>query len=89
MRLRSEERAFDNPTAQLDVRETHMTRERHIQAAAERPREDRRMDGRLHPAWMAFIHYCQELGFGEISQLKIQDGLPVMAEETTKKVKFI
>jgi hypothetical protein len=29
------------------------------------------------------------MGFGEISQLKIQDGLPVMAEETTKKVKFI
>jgi hypothetical protein len=29
------------------------------------------------------------MGFGEISQLKIQDGLPIMAEETTKKVKFI
>ena len=46
-------------------------------------------DGRLHPAWLAFIRHCRELGFGEISQLKIQDGLPVMAEETTKKVKFI
>jgi len=43
----------------------------------------------LHPAWLAFIRHCQELGFGEISQLKIQDGLPVMAEETRKKVKFI
>jgi hypothetical protein len=43
----------------------------------------------LHPAWLAFIRHCQDLGFGEISQLKIQDGLPVMAEETTKKVKFI
>ena len=43
----------------------------------------------LHPAWVAFIRHCRELGFGEISQLKIQDGLPVMAEETTKKVKFI
>jgi len=42
----------------------------------------------LHPAWAAFIRHCQDLGFGEISQLKIQDGLPVMAEETTKKVKF-
>lgn len=42
----------------------------------------------IHPAWMAFIRYCREMGFGEISQLKIQDGLPVMAEETTKKVKF-
>jgi hypothetical protein len=29
------------------------------------------------------------MGFGEISQLRIQDGLPVMAEETKKKVKFI
>ena len=43
----------------------------------------------LHPAWVAFIRHCRELGFGEISQLKIQDGLPVMAEETKKKVKFI
>jgi len=45
--------------------------------------------GTLHPAWLAFIRHCHELGFGEISQLKIQDGLPVMAEETKKKVKFI
>ena len=43
----------------------------------------------LHPAWIAFIRHCRDLGHGEISQLKIQDGLPVMAEETTKKVKFI
>ena len=43
----------------------------------------------LHPAWLAFIRHCQDLGFGEISQLKIQDGLPVMAEETKKKVNFI
>jgi hypothetical protein len=43
----------------------------------------------LHPAWFAFIRHCREMGFGEISQLKIQDGIPVMAEESTKKVKFI
>lgn len=43
----------------------------------------------LHPAWLAFIRHCQELGYGEISLLKVQDGLPVMAEETVKKVKFI
>jgi len=43
----------------------------------------------LHPAWAAFIRHCRDLGFGEISHLKIQDGLPVMAEETKKKVKFI
>ncbi len=43
----------------------------------------------LHPAWLAFIRHCRELGFGEISQLKIQDGLPVAAEESIKKVKFV
>ena len=42
----------------------------------------RQTESRLHPAWLAFIRHCRELGFGEISQLKIQDGLPVMAEET-------
>jgi hypothetical protein len=52
--------------------------------------QSRRPDGgSLHPAWIAFIQHCRELGFGEISQLKIQDGLPVMAEETKRKVKFI
>ena len=43
----------------------------------------------LHPAWRAFIRHCQEMGFGEISQLKVQDGLPVMAEETKRKIKFV
>ena len=56
-------------------------------------RMDRRqsppVSGGLHPAWIAFIRHCRDLNFGEISQLKIQDGVPVMAEETTKKVKFI
>jgi hypothetical protein len=42
----------------------------------------------LHPAWRAFMRYCRELRFGEIEQLKIQDGLPVLAEVTKKKVKF-
>lgn len=42
----------------------------------------------VHPAWLAFIRHCQDLGFGEISKLKIQDGVPVLAEETVKKVKF-
>jgi hypothetical protein len=44
--------------------------------------------GTLHPAWSAFVRYCQELRHGEIECLKIQDGLPVLAEVTTKKVKF-
>jgi hypothetical protein len=44
--------------------------------------------GPLHPAWSAFVSYCQELRHGEIECLKIQDGLPVLAEVTKKKVKF-
>ena len=42
----------------------------------------------LHPAWRAFINYCAKLQHGEIELLKIQDGLPVMAEKIKKKVKF-
>lgn len=39
-------------------------------------------------AWLAFIYYCQQLGHGEIEKLKIQDGLPVLAEQAFKKIKF-
>jgi len=42
----------------------------------------------LHPAWRAFIRYCAELQHGEMEILKIQDGLPVLAEVVRKKVKF-
>ncbi len=45
-------------------------------------------DKRLHPAWRAFIRYCIELQHGEIELLKIQDGLPVLAEVVRKKIKF-
>ena len=44
--------------------------------------------GTLHPAWRAFMRFCRELGHGEIERLSIQDGLPVLAETTKKKVKF-
>ncbi len=43
----------------------------------------------LHPVWQSFVRFCRELQFGEIEKLKIQDGLPVLAEVTKKKVKFI
>lgn len=46
-------------------------------------------DKSLHPAWRAFVRYCAELQHGEIEVLKIQDGLPVLAEITRKKVKFV
>ena len=42
----------------------------------------------LHPAWRAFFRFCSELEHGEIEHLKVQDGLPVLAEVVTKKIKF-
>jgi hypothetical protein len=42
----------------------------------------------LHPTWRTFIRYCAQLRHGEIERLCIQDGLPILAESTTKKVKF-
>ena len=43
----------------------------------------------IHPAWRAFIEFCSALSHGEIETLKIQDGLPVLAETVKKKVKFM
>ena len=42
----------------------------------------------LHPAWVAFVRFRRELKHGEIERLAIQDGLPVLAEMTKKKIKF-
>jgi len=42
----------------------------------------------LHSAWLQFIRYCTDLGHGEIEKLKIQDGLPMIAELAVKKIKF-
>jgi hypothetical protein len=49
---------------------------------------DARGKAALHATWAAFIRYCAELKHGEIDRLSIQDGLPVLAEVTKKKVKF-
>jgi hypothetical protein len=43
---------------------------------------------RIHPIWCSFIKYCEDLRYGEIERLKIQDGLPMLAEAVKKKVKF-
>ncbi len=43
---------------------------------------------RIHPTWYSFIKYCQDLRYGEIDKLKIQDGLPMLAEEVKRKIKF-
>jgi hypothetical protein len=50
--------------------------------------EDSRRSASVHPAWLRLIRYCADLGHGEIEKLKIQDGLPMAAEVTTRKVKF-
>ena len=42
----------------------------------------------LMPAWREFIRFCADLGHGEIERLIIQDGVPVLAEITKKKIKF-
>lgn len=38
--------------------------------------------------WLVFIRYCRQMGYGEIEKLRIQDGVPVLAEVTTRKIKF-
>jgi len=43
---------------------------------------------KIHPLWFSFIKYCEELKYGEIEKLKIQDGLPMIAEEVKRKIKF-
>jgi len=58
-------------------------------AMRQEPGPARRLRFVLHPAWLAFIRYCEELRFGDIERLRIQDGVPVLAEETRKKVRFI
>jgi hypothetical protein len=43
---------------------------------------------RLSPAWREFIRFCKDLRHGEIERLSIQDGIPVLAEVTKRKIKF-
>ena len=38
--------------------------------------------------WARLIRFCQELGHGEIEKLKIQDGIPIIANLVREKVKF-
>lgn len=51
--------------------------------------DERFLIGSIHPAWRALFRYCAELKHGEIERLKIQDGIPVLAEVTKKKIKFV
>lgn len=47
-----------------------------------------RPDRVLPVAWFRFIDHCTAIGNGEIDKLKIQGGVPMIAETVTKKVKF-
>ena len=42
----------------------------------------------LHPTWQKFIEYCESIQFGTLEKVQIQDGLPVLVEKATEKVKF-
>ncbi|MFC2168805.1 hypothetical protein ACFLRW_07455 [Acidobacteriota bacterium] len=42
----------------------------------------------VHANWFHFITLCERLEFGEIDNLKIQDGLPMFAEVVKKKFSF-
>lgn len=46
------------------------------------------VDRQVHPAWRSLIRFCDEMRHGEIECLKIQDGIPVIAEVTRKKIRF-
>ena len=52
------------------------------------PRSPRDEDVYLPSVWREFIRFCTELKHGEIERLSIQDGVPVLAEITKKKIKF-
>lgn len=43
---------------------------------------------RVHPRWYSFIKYCEGIQNGEIERLKVQNGLPIIAEEVKRKIKF-
>lgn len=43
---------------------------------------------KLHPAWLAMIRFCREMGYGEIACLKIHGGIPISAEVVTKKIRW-
>ena len=52
------------------------------------PLKGENRDVSVPAAWREFISFCRDLRHGEIHRLSIQDGLPVLAEVSIKKVKF-
>lgn len=58
-------------------------------AVYERKNEhDGKVGQQISEQWARLIRFCQELGHGEIEKLKIQDGVPVIADVVREKVKF-
>ncbi len=43
----------------------------------------------VYPDGQVFVRFCQDLRFGEIENLKIQGGLPMLAEELIVKIRFV
>ena len=73
----------------MPINGTENTPGRPTGAEGPRPRkQDHTMGDVLHPAWAEFMRYCRELQFGELEKLKIQNGVPMMAELATRKIKF-
>ena len=66
----------------MDVRERDEFAGRDAADTAAAPAE------RIHPAWANLMRFCREMGYGELERNKIQDGLPVVAEVATRRVKF-
>jgi len=44
---------------------------------------------RVHAAWAKIIELCREIGYGELERIKIQDGVPVMAEVARRRIKLV
>jgi hypothetical protein len=49
----------------------------------------RRNGSALHPAWAAFIRLCEQIEFGELERVKLQNGLPVSVEVVKRKIKVV
>ena len=40
------------------------------------------------PAWRKFMQYCQNIQFGTLHNVHIQNGVPISIEISTQKIRF-
>jgi len=59
-----------------------------VQEYERKNEHDGRVVQQISAQWARLIRFCQELGHGEIEKLKIQDGVPVIADVVREKVTF-